>query len=39
MRKIKNTFQSTIRVLKSIIKMKGDLWLNYKCKILVAIKK
>jgi len=25
MRKIKNTFQSTIRVLKSIVKMKGDL--------------
>lgn len=39
MRKIKNTFQSTIRVLKSIVKMKGDLWLIYKCKMLVAIRK
>lgn len=39
MRKIKNTFQSAIRVLKSIVNMKGDLWLNYKCKILVAIRK
>lgn len=25
MKKIKNTFQNTIRVLKSIVKMKGDL--------------
>lgn len=39
MRKNKKHLPKYNKVLKSIVKMKGDLWLIYKCKMLVAIKK